>query len=86
MFRRRKSPEVDSAPEPGELESPGWQAIDDAAAALYGDAPPRHVGYQPPAAFSDNLQGCSAYRAQDHWHYISYGLSELYVPEPADDP
>ena len=67
-------------------KSPGWQAIDDAAATLYGDAPPRHVGYQPPAAFSDNLQGCSAYRAQDHWHYISYGLSELYVPAPEDDP
>jgi hypothetical protein len=68
------------------LPSPGWQAIDDAVAALYGEADPRHVGYQPPAAFSNNLQGCSAYRAGDHWHYISYGLSELYVPAPGDDP
>lgn len=72
--------------EPGELPSPGWQAIDDALAALYGDQQPRHVGYHPPAAFSTNLQGCSAYRAAGHWHYVSYGLSELYVPAPEDDP
>jgi len=69
-----------------ELPSPGWQAIDDALVRLYGDQEPRHVGYQPPAALSHNLQGCSAYRAADHWHFVSYGLSELYVPGPDDDP
>lgn len=55
-------------------------------AALYGELQPQHVGYQPPAAFSDNLQGCSAYAARGHWHYITYGLSELYVATPEDDP
>jgi hypothetical protein len=40
----------------------------------------------PPAALSTNLQGCSAYSATDHWHYVTYGLSELYEPQPADDP
>jgi Suppressor of fused protein (SUFU) len=69
-----------------ELRSPGWQAIDDAMAALYRDLRPHHVGYQPPAAFSNNLQGCSAYAARGHWHYVTYGLSELYVPAPEDDP
>ncbi|MDR2986835.1 MAG: suppressor of fused domain protein [Nocardiopsaceae bacterium] len=63
-------------------EAPGWDAIDVALRALYGSAKPRHVGYMPPAAFSANLQGCSAYAAQAHWHYITYGLSELYVPAP----
>lgn len=72
--------------EPEELPSPGWQAIDDALAARYGDQEPRHVGYHPPMAFSHNLQGCSAYRAEGHWHYVSYGLSELFVPGPEDDP
>jgi len=89
MFGRRKR-DGDRKSQPvvsdGELPSPGWQAIDDALAAVYGDIAPRHVGYQPPAAFSDNLQGCSAYWAGNHWHYISYGLSELYVPGPDDDP
>lgn len=46
----------------------------------------RHVGYIPPAALSTNLQGCSAYLAPDHWHYVTYGLSELCLPNPADDP
>lgn len=66
--------------------APGWQAIDDAMARLYGAALARHVGYSPPAAFSTNLQGCSAYDAGEHWHYVSYGLSELYGPDPRADP
>jgi hypothetical protein len=66
--------------------APGWQAIDDAMARLYGTALPRHVGYSPPATFSTNLQGCSAYDAGDHWHYVSHGLSELYGPDPRADP
>jgi hypothetical protein len=78
-----------SADEPAEfqeLPSPGWEAIDTAMARLYGQARPRHVGYVPPAAFSTNLQGCSAYAATDHWHYVTYGLSELYVADEAGDP
>jgi hypothetical protein len=67
-------------------EAPGWDAIDAALRPIYGDQEPRHIGYMPPAAFSTNLQGCSAYQAEDHWHYISYGLSELYHPGPQDDP
>ena len=88
MLRRRKP--AAAAPEPAstadELPSPGWQAIDDALARLYGEQVPRHVGYVPPAALSHHLQGCSAYRAQTHWHFVTYGLSELYVPGPDDDP
>lgn len=67
-------------------EAPGWEAIDAALRPLYGDQAPRHIGYMPPAALSTNLQGCSAYQAEDHWHYISYGLSQLYHPGPQDDP
>jgi hypothetical protein len=66
--------------------APGWDAIDSALQSLYGAAQPQHVGYYPPAALSANLQGCSAYAARGHWHYISYGLSELYVPGPDDNP
>lgn len=69
-----------------ELPSPGWQAIDDAMAKLYGSAQPRHVSYAPPAAFGTGVQGCSAYAADGYWHYVTYGLSELYVPGPRDDP
>jgi hypothetical protein len=66
--------------------APGWDAIDAALRALYPGVEPRHVGYVPPAAFSANLQGCSAYPAAGHWHYVTYGLSELYTPGVDDDP
>jgi hypothetical protein len=54
--------------------------------SLYGSQVPRHVGFALSAALSHNLQGVSAYDAGDHWHYVSYGMSELYVPRPEDDP
>ncbi len=87
--RRRESaapatdPESPAAPDEA---APGWDAIDRALAPHYGSEPAQHVGYQPPAAFSTNLQGCSAFAAGDHWFYVTYGLSELYTPGPEDDP
>lgn len=84
IFRKRQAP---SEPSPdGELAALGWDAIDAAMAGLYADQVPRHVGYYPPMALSDNLQGCSAYAADGCWHYVTYGLSELYEPGPDDDP
>lgn len=74
-------------PPDGERPSaPGWDAIDAQLHRWYGPAEPWHVGYVPPAAFSHNLQGCSAYAADSHWHYVTYGLSELYEPAPDDEP
>jgi hypothetical protein len=66
--------------------APGWDAIDAALSTLYPGVEPRHVGYALPAALSHNLQGCSAYPALGHWHYVTYGLSELYTPGADDDP
>lgn len=62
----------------GEPTASGWDAIDAACQRLYGDQPPHHVGYAPGRAFGSVLQGCSAYRADDHWHYVTYGLSNLF--------
>ena len=70
-----------------ETDAPGWDAIDAALDPLYPGMEPRHVGYHPPKGFVGGaLQGCSAYPAAGHWHYITYGLSELYEPDPEDDP
>jgi hypothetical protein len=69
-----------------DVAAPGWDAIDAAVGRVYGAAVPQHVGYYPPAALSGNLQGCSAYAADGHWHYVTYGLSELYLPRREDDP
>ena len=68
-------------------EAPGWDAIDTALAPLYPEAEPFHVGYFPPRGFEGGaLQGCSAYPAEGHWHYVTYGLSELYAPGEDADP
>ncbi|SEL57982.1 suppressor of fused domain protein [Streptacidiphilus jiangxiensis] len=67
--------------------APGWDAIDAALARLYPGQDPRHVGYTPsPELGGTGLNGCSAYAADGHWHYVSYGLSELFEPGPEDDP
>lgn len=63
--------------------APGWDAIDAHLARLYRGAEPQHLGYED---VSGNLLGCSAYEANQHWHYVTYGLSELYVPREGDDP
>ena len=31
------------------------------------------------------LQGCSAYRAHDHWHYVTYGLSNLFDEDEGEN-
>ncbi|MGW5481566.1 suppressor of fused domain protein [Streptomyces sp. NPDC004008] len=68
-------------------EAPGWDAIDAALAPFYPGITPFHVGYFPPKGFEGGaLQGCSAYPAEGHWHYVTYGLSELYTPGEDDDP
>lgn len=66
--------------------APGWEAIDASLAALYGDQEPQHMGtllnYR--LGGPDPLDGISAYRRAlpvPHWHYVTYGFSELYDKE-----
>ncbi len=72
-----------------ELETVGWDAITATLLPLYGDQEPRHWA---PALYariggSDPLDGISVYSVADppHWHFVSYGMSELYGKE-SDDP
>ncbi|MEV5829197.1 suppressor of fused domain protein [Spirillospora sp. NPDC052242] len=64
-------------------ESPGWDAIDAALREVHGDVEPLHWGTVHKWALGgpDPLDGISAYpRAEPvpHWHFVSYGMSELY--------
>jgi suppressor of fused protein SUFU len=76
---------MDATSPSDEDAAPGWDALDAAMAALYPGQQPRHVGYALPAALSNNLQGCSAYAACLHSHYVTYGLSERYEPDADAD-
>jgi hypothetical protein len=60
---------------------PGWQAIDAALERLYGDQEPLHMGtlVRWSSGGPDPLDGMSAYLHPDgHWHYVGFGLTELY--------
>jgi hypothetical protein len=61
------------------MDAPGWDAIDEALQRPYPEQEPQHWATQRGIAFGEALQGVSAYEAADHWHYISYGLSELFA-------
>jgi hypothetical protein len=65
----------------------GWHAIDEALHALYPDVEPRHFGSLIPWRLGgrDPLDGVSVYPRADHWHFVTFGLSELYDKE-SDEP
>lgn len=70
-------------------ETPGWDAIDDALRGLYGDAKPYHLGtiIKWSLGGPDPLDGISVYARTEpvpHWHFVSYGMSELYTKESED--
>ena len=61
--------------------APGMAAIATAMARLYGyDHDPKH--WSPERSLRDGgteaLEGISAFTAEDHWHYVTYGLTDLY--------
>jgi len=70
--------------------TPGWDAIDAALRPIYGTQEPKHYGTLIKFSLGgpDPLDGISAYKRADgppHWHFVSYGLTELYFKE-SDDP
>jgi suppressor of fused-like protein len=67
-------------------ESPGWEAIDGALRGIYGDRQPTHYGTLLKWSLGgpDPLDGVSAYARTEpvpHWHFVSYGMTELYGKE-----
>ncbi len=72
-----------------QVDQPGWDAIDDALEKVYGDQEPKH--YRPLISYilggNDPLDGISVYTAKEparHWHFVTYGFSELYEKELED--
>jgi len=65
----------------------GWDAITAAFDKLYpGQDNPRHFGCLIPWRLGgpDPLQGVSAYDGGDCFHFVTYGLSDLYEKEGKD--
>ncbi len=81
-----------TTPESEELDdsAPGWDAISQACDQVYPDQPsPLHFGSALPAFLGGPpLQGVSVYRAatpRPHWHYVGYGLTDLYGDQDGPD-
>jgi suppressor of fused len=73
-----------------DINTQGWDAIDARLALVHGDQNPQHWGSLIKYCLGgpDPLDGISAYRRElpePHWHYVTYGFSELYEKE-GDDP
>ena len=72
---------------PSEESSPGWDAIDEALAPVYGAQEPRHWAPDIPAIAGgpDPIDGISVYRSMSggvpHLHLVTYGFSQLYYDE-----
>ena len=84
---------ADHNAENDEDSSHGWDAIDAVAEAIYGEQEPHHYGsiisYR--LGGEDPLQGISVYRnkgdagSKPHWHYLTYGFSDLYGDDDDGD-
>jgi len=69
-----------------EDDAVGWLAIDKKVNEIYGQQEPQHFGtiIKYMLGGKDPLDGISVYESQkqqDHYHIVSYGLSELYYNE-----
>lgn len=82
MFKRRKRPRE---AEPVDAAALGWDSIDQAFAALHPGVQPVHRALAPPPRLGGILNGVSAYPSGDGWHFVTYGLTELFEKE-SDDP
>ncbi len=63
------------------IYAPGWDAITELCDKVYPNQKnPKHYGtlvsYE--LGGNDPLQGISIYDGGDYWHFVTYGLSELY--------
>lgn len=78
----------------GEKEAPqeepnmsGWDAIIAEFERIYpGQTDPKHYGTLIPWRLGgpDPLDGASVYDGGDYWHFVTFGLSELYDKESED--
>lgn len=67
-----------------DVKAAGWDAITKEAERVYpGQKDPKHYGTLVKWKFGGNdpLDGISVYDGGDYWHFVTYGLSELYGKE-----
>jgi suppressor of fused protein SUFU len=66
-------------------EAPGWRAIEDAVCRIAPSQEPLHWGTGTLPG-QDGIYGLSAYRVDDHWLLVTFGLTDLFSKSADDDP
>lgn len=69
------------------INASGWDAIDKECERIYPEQKdPKHYGtlIKWRLGGNDPLDGISIYDGGDYWHFVTYGLSELYEKETDD--
>ncbi len=90
-FKKKAEKTQEETDEIIELEKPecsGWDAITAAFEELYPDQnDPKHYGVLVPWELGgdDPLTGISIYEAPEYYHFVTYGLSEIFEKE-TDNP
>jgi suppressor of fused-like protein len=92
IFRRKKGGPQDTPPKEPRSAAPGWDALEKAFAELYPGRSPKwweHNGVHrmderrnPPA---NPLEAVALYDPGPFWHFVSYGMSDLYAKESEDE-
>ena len=83
-FKKEKTTEETNQ---NEISAHGWDAITKEAERIYpGQKDPKHYGalIKWRLGGPDPLDGISIYDGGDYWHFVTYGLSELYEKESED--
>ena len=85
VFKKKENKKEEVKPV---VNAPGWEAIDEEAIRVYpGQDNPKHYAALIKWEFggTDPLDGISVYDGGTYWHFVTYGLSELYEKESEDE-
>lgn len=81
---KKEAPKQGAAKQEDDVITAGWDAITEEFERIYpGQTDPKHYGTLIKWRFGGNepLDGISIYDGGDYWHFVGYGLSELYEKE-----
>lgn len=82
LFKKKTEPETSS--ETNEVNTQGWDAIEKEFLRVYpGQTKPKHYGtiIKYVMGGNDPLDGISVYDGGSYWHFVSFGLTEIYEKE-----
>ncbi|MCM1256839.1 MAG: suppressor of fused domain protein [Roseburia sp.] len=88
LFDKFKKKTESENKETEEIEALGWDAITAEFERIYPDQKkPKHYGTLIGWALGGNdpLDGISIYDGGDYWHFVSYGMTELYEKEEENE-